>query len=245
MSSQAKILSLLQHIQPRNSTFAKTRIGSLGDGGYVLPNDLCGISHVLSIGIGNEVSFDLHFAELGVPVYQYDPSVAGSPVPHSKFDFNRCAWGEVDSEQSITLNRMLDTHGLTQTNDAILKFDVEGAEWPAMRVVSVDMLKHFRVIVCELHALNNLANAAFLDQARELFTVLTAHHTVVHLHANNCCGMSLVEGIPVPAVLELTLLRNDRSKFSPCLDAIPGPLDYPNMTDRPDLVLNPFGLHNA
>jgi hypothetical protein len=63
---------------------------------------------------------------------------------------------------------------------------------------------------------------------------------VVHLHANNCCGFSLIEGVPVPAVLELTLLRKDRSTFSPCDDPIPGPLDYPNMNDRPDLVLRSF-----
>ena len=52
--------------------------------------------------------------------------------------------------------------------------------------------------------------------------------------------LSIIEGIPLPAVIELTLLRNDRSKFSLSKSPIPGPLDFPNMKDRPDLILNPF-----
>jgi hypothetical protein len=234
---------MLQCLQQRKSAFSKVRIGSLGDGGYVLPDDLAKISHVLSIGVGQEVSFDLHFAARDVPVHQYDPTVAAPPVPHPRFSFNRMAWGETEGDQSISLNRMLSENAMTDSNDVILKFDVEGAEWTAIRSVSVDVLKHFRIIVCELHGLNNLANAPFLAQAVDLVALLTANHTVVHVHANNCCGMTLVDGIPMPAVLELSLLRNDRSDFSPCMDPIPGPLDYPNMTDRPELVLNPFGLH--
>jgi hypothetical protein len=242
VSNQAKVLSMLQKIQQRKSRFPKVRVGSLGDGGYVVPDDLVGISHVLSIGVGQEVSFDLHFATLDIPVHQYDPTVAGPPVAHPRFAFNRIAWGETDGDESISLNRMLTANSLTETNDVIFKFDVEGAEWTAIRSASVDVLKHFRIIVCELHGLNNLVNAPFLDQAVDLVTLLTTSHTVVHVHANNCCGMTLVDGIPMPAVLELTFLRDDRSKFSPCLDPIPGPLDYPNMTDRPDLMLNPFGF---
>lgn len=245
MLHQAKVLSFLQKIQQRKSSFAKIRVGSLGDGGYVLPDDLAGISHVLSIGIGQEVSFDLYFAGRGVPIHQYDPTVAAPPVAHPCFSFNRLAWGEADGEESISLARMLSANALTETNDVILKFDVEGAEWAAIRSASADVLKHFRIIVCELHGLNNLSNAPFLDRAVDLITLLTRHHTVVHVHANNCCGMSLVEGIPLPAVLELSFLRNDRSEFSACLDPIPGPLDYPNMTDRPDLILNPFGFQSV
>jgi hypothetical protein len=241
MSGQAKVLSMLRKMQQRKSSFRKIRIGSLGDGGYVVPDDLAGISHVISIGIGQEVSFDLHFARLNIPVYQYDPTVSGPPIAHPSFNFNRLAWSEADSEQSVTLTSMLNKHSLTETNDVILKFDVEGAEWGAINATSVETLKHFRLIVCELHGLQGLANAPFLERATEFLTLLTVYHTVVHVHANNCCGMSLVDGIPVPAVMELTLLRNDRSEFLPCTDPIPGPLDYPNMTDRPDLMLNAFG----
>jgi hypothetical protein len=241
MSGEAGIMAFIQMIRPRKSTFAKLRVGSLGDGGYVVPDDLAGISHVLSIGVGNEVSFDLHFAKLGIPVIQYDPSVEGPPLPHPQFSFHRLAWQEHDDDRGLCLASMLERHELTQSNNLILKFDVEGAEWAAIRSVGPDTLKHFRLVTCELHGLQRLFDAPFLAQARYLVQALTAHHTVVHLHANNCCGISLIDGVPVPAVIEITLLRNDRSEFWPCFDPIPGPLDFRNMTDRPDLTLNAFG----
>jgi hypothetical protein len=240
MSGQADILSILAMLRPYRSAFRKVRVGSLGDGGYVLPDDLDGISDLLSIGIGAEVSFDLHFAKQGVPVYQYDPTIERPPVAHEQFQFHKIAWGPEDKEGMSTIAGMVARHRLAETNDAILKFDTEGAEWLAMRVTTADALKNFRIIAMELHGLNNLHNREFNQQVRQILTTLTRYHSVVHLHANNCCGISLVEGVPVPTVIELTLLRNDRSSFSVCHDPIPGPLDYPNMPDRPDLVLTPF-----
>lgn len=219
----------------------KIRIGSMGDGGYVLPDDLANIDHLLSIGIGQEVSFDLFFAESGVAVSQYDHTVDGPPIQHPQFRFNKIAWSHEDSATTLSLSGMMAKDHLQASNRMILKFDTEGAEWPSLLDTPVELLRHFRIIVCELHALNNLANADFLAQVKQVLMKLTRHHTTVHLHANNCCGLSLIEGIAVPTVIELTLLRNDRSQFTPSHEPIPGPLDFPSMTDRPDLVLRPFG----
>lgn len=221
-------------------SMGKVRVGTMGDGGYVMPNDLAGISQVLSIGIGQEVSFDRYFARQGIPVFQYDHTVDGPPEANACFQFNKIAWGHENTAGTLSLAGMVDKHGINASNDAILKFDTEGAEWLSIIHTPVELLRHFRIMVCELHGLTSLGNPEFLAQVRETLQRLTRHHTVVHLHANNCCGISLVEGVPVPAVVEVTLLRNDRSVFSPCYEPIPGPLDYPSMTDRPDLVLTPF-----
>ena len=232
MPGQTEVLSFLHLLRPYRCDFRKVRIGSLGDGGYVMPDDCDGVSAVLSLGVGSEVSFAAHFARRGVPVYQYDPTVGGPPIAHENFHFNAVAWGATDRHGVASLGTMIRSHGLNANNDAILKFDIEGGEWDAMSTVMPDQLKYFRIIVCELHALHALSDLTYLR---------TRNDTVVHLHANNCCGISLVVGVPVPAVVELTLLRNDRSGFSPSDEPIPGPLDYPSMDDRPDLVLRPFG----
>jgi hypothetical protein len=121
-----------------------------------------------------------------------------------------------------------------------LKIDTEGAEWDCIPDINSNLLKNFRIIVCELHGLTSIGNTAHREIVRKTLQVLTRNHSIVHLHANNCCGLSIVEGVPIPAVIELTFLRNDRSKFKTSESPIPGPLDFPNMTDRPDLVLNPF-----
>ncbi len=241
MPGQTEVLSLLHLLRPYQCDFRKVRIGSLGDGGYVMPDDCDGVTAVLSLGVGTEVSFDEHFAKRGVPVYQYDPTVGGPPVAHENFHFNAVAWGATDSPGVASLGTMIRSHGLNATNDAILKFDIEGGEWDAMSTVAPDQLKYFRIIVCELHALHAIHDLTYLRTLKRTMNLLTRNHTVVHLHANNCCGITLVEGVPVPAVVELTLLRNDRSGFAPSDEPIPGPLDYPSMDDRPDLVLRPFG----
>lgn len=240
MSVQAQVLSLLSKMAPRACDYRKVRIGSMGDGGYVLPDDLDGLSAVLSLGVGGEVSFDHYFAERGLDIYQYDPTVEGPPVEHARFHFHKVAWAPQDGEGAASLAGIVRSHGLQTSNDVLLKFDTEGAEWSCLPTISPELLKHFRIIACELHGLNNLQVPEFLQQVTGMMNILTHSHTVVHLHANNCCGMTLVEGVPVPAVVELTLLRNDRSSFRPSAEPIPGPLDCPSMDDRPDLVLRPF-----
>jgi hypothetical protein len=240
MSLQTEILAVTRMLRPFKSAFRKVRVGSLGDGGYVLPDDLENISGLLSIGIGNEVSFDWHFAQKGVPIFQYDPTVEAPPVPHPNFQFYKIAWGAVDNETTRTLESMNQVHGLNQTPDAILKFDTEGAEWDTLPLIHPDLLKSYRVIVCELHGMTSIGNDQFRDIVSKTLRNLTQSHTVVHLHANNCCGISVIEGVPIPAVVELTLLRNDRSAFTLCTAPIPGPLDFPNMSERPDLILNPY-----
>jgi len=240
MSIQSEIISITKKLKPFNSEFKKIRIGTLGDGGYVLPNDLLSISSLLSIGIGSEVSFDLHFAKLGVPIYQYDPTVEAPPISHPNFEFHKIAWGEVNNDSTRTLETMNKIHRLDETHDAILKFDTEGAEWNTIPFIDINILKNYRIIVCELHGMSSIGNDTFRKTVEKTMKILTNSHTVVHLHANNCCGIHIVEGIPIPAVVELTLLRNDRSDFSTYQSPIPGPLDFPSMRDRPELILSPF-----
>ena len=240
MSLQSEILSLVKTLAPYDPEMGKVRVGSLGDGGYVLPDDLEQIDSVLSIGIGDEDSFDFHFANKGIQIFQYDHTVESAANKHSLYQFHKIAWGATDSVQTRTLATMVQSHGLNNSNNGILKFDVEGAEWDCIPDINSNLLKYFRIIVCELHGLTSIGNDNHRESVRKTLQVLTQNHSIVHLHANNCCGLSIVEGISLPAVIELTLLRNDRSTFRESKSKIPGPLDFPNMTDRPDLVLNPF-----
>lgn len=240
MTTQTEILVLAGKLSPQASRFNKIRVGSMGDGGYVLPDDLGCIDSVLSLGIGGEVSFDHYFAAKGARIYQYDPTVEGPPQQHDNFVFHKLGWGPENTESMRTLDFMMSEHRLFEANNSILKFDVEAAEWDCLRTLRPELLRHFRMIVCELHGLTSVGNTAFMQGFRDSINVLTRHHTAVHLHANNCCGVALVEGVPLPAVVEVTLLRNDRSDFSPCQEPIPGPLDFPSMADRPDITLRVF-----
>jgi hypothetical protein len=238
MTKQSEILSLLNLLTPYDPEMKKIRVGSMGDGGYVLPDDLDGIDNVLSIGIGEEDSFDYYFAKNNIPVFQYDHTVDSAKNKCQYYFFNKIALSKSDGEGSRSLSTMIDLHGFHSSNNGILKFDIEGAEWECFSDINSDLLKHFRIIVCELHGISSVVNSEHRLVVRKTLEILLSNHSLVHLHANNCCGIHLLEGIPVPAVVELTLLRNDRSSFTLSKDPIPGALDFPNMADRPDLVLN-------
>ena len=239
---QADVLSLLAMLQPRGmSTSHKIRLGASYDGGYVLPDAALECDALLSIGIGSDVSFDHALAERGMPVFQYDHTVEASPIKHERFRFNKLGWGPTTDGAFVSLATMMNTMLQAGSTRPLLKFDIEGGEYPVLEAIEADALEPFPVIVCELHGLSGLSDPAFHDRARHCIETLTRHHAPVHLHANNYGVMALVLGVPVPDVLEVSLLRRDLGLTGRAsADAIPGLLDRPNHPLLPDLCLTPF-----
>lgn len=240
MTTQANILRLLQTIRPHTCSIPKVRIGRRGDGGYVVNDDFEGIRSAISLGIAGEISFDLELASRGIKVYQYDPNVDALPVPHDNFAFRKLAWGDKDDSQTRTLLTMLKENNIAEESDLLLKFDVEGAEWAALKATSPSVLRKFRIITAEFHNFEALRDERFFGVAAGVLSLLWKTHVVTHLHPNNTTGLSLVEGIPLPSLLELSFLRRDRSEFFPSSDPMPSPLDYPNVPNLPEIILTPF-----
>jgi hypothetical protein len=108
-------------------------------------------------------------------------------------------------------------------------------------VVLREALAQFAVIAGEFHGLHNLERRANLELIRSVFIKLHLTHAPVHLHANNATGIRLVQGVPVPPLVEITFVRRNLVVLAGhSNEPIPGPLDRPNMTDRPDICLRPF-----
>ena len=237
MPTQMQILQLVQLMRPMAPQRDSVRVGGSGDGGYVVPDYLDGLDGVVSIGVGGDVSFDLWFAERGVPVFQYDHTVAESPVAHDRFTFRPLAWAPGDGEGTRSLEGMLRENGLAESRNLLLQFDVEGAEWACLDALGEGFLDRFRVIVGEFHGLDRLGDEKYFEAVSRALGLIDATHACTHVHANNCCGIHLVAGVPVPAVIELSFLRRSESTFTPSDAPIPGPLDRPNVA-RDDIVLN-------
>ncbi|WP_198374066.1 glycosyltransferase family 4 protein [Neoroseomonas rubea] len=241
--SQPEVLDLLARMHPRAmAAQRKVRVGNAWDGGYVLPEAALRAEVVLSIGVGNDVSFDFAMAERGAQVLQFDHTVEAPPTAHPNFQFRRAGWG---AETAGPLLSFAELHAATEAVPGahrMLKFDVEGAEYEALAATDTAQLAAYEVIVCELHDLNAIGTAEGFDRLARCLDALTRHHEPVHLHANNYAGMALVQGVPVPQVVELTLLRRDLDAFGgPSGEPMPGPLDRPNHPALPDLCLTPFG----
>jgi hypothetical protein len=70
--------------------------------------------------------------------------------------------------------------------------------------------------------------------------VLTADHRVVHVHANNHRPFSIVGGIPIPSVLEITLARTQDTRLERSDELFPTALDSPCYRGRADFCLGSF-----
>lgn len=236
------LYALLDLIRPwQMNSDTKVRIGAMHDGGYVMPSSSRKSNTVLSIGIGDEVSFDDELVGLGARVLQFDHTIEASPSRHPHCQFYRQGWGATDSAPLISLKTMCGLLDWSQARHPILKFDTEGAEWSCLGSAESEDLARFEVLTGEFHDFHQLPDRAFYDQVFAVFTKLNKTHRVIHLHANNAGGMVMLGGVPFPRLLELTWMRiSSASFYGHSNEPIPGPLDRPNVPQLPDLHLRAF-----
>ncbi len=240
--TQADLLELIDAIRPwKMSGDTKVRIGSAGDGGYVMPSSARRTNTVLSIGIGDETSFDDELAAQGARVLQFDHTIAAPPTSPPGCEFHRLGWGLRDEHPMITLPSMLKMIDWSDARHPILKFDVEGAEWDGLAMTPSSDLVRFETLAGEFHDFERLLERDFFERVKSVFAKLNETHRVVHLHPNNAGRLVLLEGVPMPRLLELTWARIDAFPLDGRSDEpIPGPLDSPNLPDLPDLQLRAF-----
>jgi len=123
--------------------------------------------------------------------------------------------------------------------DFILQMDIEGHEYETILSTPMDILRRFRIIAIEIHDVQAWFSPIAWGCVRSFFAKLLADFHVVHNHPNNNCQFIEVDGILMPTVFELTLLRKDRAAPEGYCTQFPHPLDQPNVLDKPDRPLPP------
>lgn len=121
----------------------KVRIGNDNDGGYVMIEDAVKRGKIAySIGICNDVSWDLQMAEqYGYDVFQYDHTIHQVPLKHERFHYKKkgiCGL-KGTAPDLMTLEQMLEENGHTNETGMVLKMDVEGAEWGVIESVTQEI----------------------------------------------------------------------------------------------------------
>ena len=237
-SDQAEVLATLRLLQPRRALHhSKRRFGSVGDGGYVMLDDLGGIRRALSFGIDVNDDWDLELAQSGIVVSQYDHSIDDAPSKHENLIFHKKMIDVTDNERSSKLSTLIQT----ETNDEfILKIDIEGAEWKVFADTSSADLVRCSQICCEFHNLNFLKEHDFLVKAKAVLEKLAMTHSVVHVHANNCAPLYNIANVVVPDVVEVTFAAKSRYVFEVSNELFPTALDAPNLSTVPDIWLGSF-----
>jgi hypothetical protein len=235
------VVEALSLLTPYDIDKPKIRIGPHTDGGYIFADCLSKDQTVVSYGIGTEYRFDMAMAGRGHDVYMFDHTIEGIKFGHRKLHFFREGVARRSHPEKcvFSIKDHLDKHRI-QGRQLILKMDVEGAEYEAIEDVPDETLNRFEQIILEVHWLDKLGEFIYRDRFCRVFRKLNRIFTLFHVHANNWNGqngLSIVGGIPVSSLLELSYIKSSLVHRQPSQTLYPTKLDYPNITQFQDKLL--------
>ena len=181
------------------------RFGSVGDGGYLLSDDISESDICISLGIGDNYSFDLELAKYCKRVLMFDHTITPPALLSPNMVFEKVGISTVESEDFTTIEKIVSN--LPTENDLILKIDVEGAEWEVLESLTLETLGRFRQIAAEFHNLHAIGNTKHFERMVASLSKLSQTHFLGNFHINNWASYQLVAGVPLPDVVEVTYIR--------------------------------------
>lgn len=237
LTSEYALQSLLDKLRPISCDKALIRLGSMRDGGYLVPDDLRGIKACFSPGVGCSSTFEKDCADRGMKVFLADGFVDQPRQAHELFVFTKKYIGTQTKDHYITMDDWVKSSWPDAHDDLLLQMDIEGSEYDVLLAASNDLIKRFRIIVIEFHFLNKLRTKSFFEWASRVFEKILQSHTCVHNHPNNFADSIKYRGLEIPKVIELTFLRHDRVSSPSFVRIFPHPLDADNTKKKPSLPL--------
>jgi hypothetical protein len=238
-----KIKDLIKKIRPIKTEFELIRLGTNEDGGYLVPDDLTDIACCVSPGVGQTVTFETDLLNrFGIGTHSADGTITELPLNFKPKSYIKKNVNAFNDDQNMTLeNWCVNLWDWSLNKDMLLQMDIEGAEYEVLLSTPDYVLKKFRIVVIEIHRLEQWPNPGFLFMVEALFNKLLQHFYCVHIHPNNVHNYyQSYGGINFPGVMEITFHRKDRIKnISPRFD-FPHKLDFPNSKQKPDHPLPEF-----
>ena len=225
-------LEELRPVTLENCTLA--RFGSSNDGGYLLCENLIEtVEAAYSYGVGPNDAWGCEIStRYQVPVHQYDCFDPARPVcPTGQFLFHdECIGAQperFDGRLFDTLSNQIAANG-DAGKRAIVKIDVEGAEWDALLATPDAVLERIDQLPMELHGYDAERFLPVMQKLKRTFYL-------VNLHFNNyACDE---EAEPLPARAYQVLFVNKRLGVlsgAPWEPAATANLNAPDDPMRPD-----------
>jgi len=230
-----QLQALLKSLHPVKTKYPLIRIGGNNDGGYLLPDDLSGVATCFSPGVDVTASFEIDLCKRGIGSHLADASVDGAPSSFTPLSFTKKYLDGINTDDYMTLEFWV--RNKAKEGDLILQMDIEGGEYTTILATPIDILRRFRIIAIEIHNAQAWFSPIAWGIVQTFFTKLLQDFHVVHNHPNNNCPFIEADGLLVPTVFELTLLRKDRATSEGYVTEFPHPLDQPNVLDKPDRPL--------
>ena len=220
------------------SATPKVRVGSVGDGGYVIVDGLT-YDSMLSCGIETNIDFEKEFLQKNpsLECFAFDGTINGLPQEVERLTFVKKNIGTTNTDKTTNLHEYINPY-----SNIFLKMDIESYEFRWFETISQTQVVKFKQIVIEIHFPFSLENISHFDpehlspkRKTAMLQRLAQTHWLVHIHANNCCGTNF----NLPNIFECTYVRKDVQPFSGYnTTPIPSNLDYPSVPLRPDISLN-------
>jgi hypothetical protein len=182
------------------------RVGSAHDGGYVMMNPKSPSCNVISLGIADNIEFELELTEkkLVSAIFCFDGSIEKLPSENDSIYFESKYIKASESENSLDLSQVL---AKIDGDELILKIDIEGDEWDVLGSLSESELRRFSQIIGEFHGFaSNLTDVGVLKMTSLLQRISSQFH-LVNSHPNNWSQYRVIQGIPIPDVIELTFIH--------------------------------------
>jgi len=213
-ASSGDLELILKLLRPEKVGTSLKRLGSNGDGGYLIPDDFIGIGSCFSPGVGENSDFEGDLAKLGIKSFLIDGTIEKLPFLDPLFHFtkkNLSAFPTSSSE--VTFDEWVSANSNSTDGDLILQMDIEGAEWGVLMNASNSLLEKFRIITIEFHDLHLISTKLGFDLISSVLNKINKIFVVVHIHPNNWRIPININGIDMPPILEVTYLRRDRANF--------------------------------
>ena len=236
-------------MRPNPCPYPMIRIGGENDGAYLIPLDLENISACFSPGVNIRKDFEDELVfSYRIPCHMCDfnssPETLETPLIPGYQTLLKKWLSPSPGPNAISIDQWVNEYDHNQASDLLLQMDIEGAEYENLLACSDETLRRFRIIVIELHDLDEaFKSPKYENMFKPLLQRLSRWFTCVHAHPNNCCGEFVLYGtsMKIPNFIELTYLRNDRfipssisSLHNPCL---PHPLDVTCVPENPPIFL--------
>ena len=208
------------------------RFGSLGDGGYIMLDDLSDSDFLISAGIGDNISFENALSKYVSGGVAVDHTVPGFQSPTANFRIVLKKLTAVPEDNSVTLRQLIQD---SPSYDYILKLDIEGDEWVVLDTLLSADLKKFRQIIIEFHWLHSISDFAQFQLIYSVLRRLNLSHAIISASANNWGACGIVGGYELPDVIEVTYARRSSYSFETTQMVNFEALQFKNNPNGPDL----------
>ena len=234
-----RLQQLANSLHPVKTPFPLIRVGSQHDGGYLIPDDLKGLSACFSPGVELNSSFELDLLQkTGIGSHLADYSVDGPPANFKPKSFIKKFLGPNNNAMHTTLENWVESQSEYHLEqDFLLQMDIEGDEYLTLLAAPQELLKRFRIMVIEIHDIECWAYPLFFKTVEAMFEKILENFYVVHNHPNNHGAILNLNGFSTPQFLEITFLRKDRTEPTGFCSEFPHALDNACYKDRDELVL--------